>query len=105
MTSLWITSKTWIKTIAGTLVFALLFTMIAPPIAQASVWDERAKALEGMKKKKAEEERAFTSIEWPPPSGRRGAGLAFYRSGIEIPKEFGDVVETWEGRANVPELL
>ncbi|MBI2119309.1 MAG: hypothetical protein HYT97_06760, partial [Elusimicrobia bacterium] len=45
-------NRSWLESTAIILVGALLFTMVAPPFAEANLWSERRKALEEMEKKK-----------------------------------------------------
>src|SRR2546428_488566 len=55
------------KSISGLISSALLFSMIAPPFAQASIWTEREHALQALKEKWAETHSAAVS-QSPVPS-------------------------------------
>ena len=99
----------WLKSVAVTLAGALLFTFIAPPFAQANVWEDRRKAVEQMRRKEESERNAFSV------TGVRGSGFGIRQEdkavtnhktrntnpelnlGIDLPKELGSVTESWSG--------
>ena len=52
MIRFWLKNTDWLKATAITLVASLLFTFVAPPFAQSSIWEERRKAVENINQKK-----------------------------------------------------
>ncbi|MBI3012931.1 MAG: hypothetical protein HYY63_04825, partial [Elusimicrobia bacterium] len=89
-----------LKSTAIVVAGALLFSIVAAPFAEASIWDERKKATEEMIEKKEKVQKAFQGIQKEEPTPARALskelGIA---SGIEIPEELGTVVEAWGGKS------
>ena len=97
MISFWIKNKLWRKGTASLLAASLLFTIVAPPFAQASIWDERKKSVDNLNRKLENEDPGFFQ-------GRalKAPGINFDSkiAGIDLPKELGAVTESWNGNGS-----
>src|SRR3989344_4664912 len=89
-----------IKSISLTLVLALLFTAVAPPIAEANIWDERRKAVELMQEKKSKMREALRPRRLAPRSAVPALGV-LGGEGFTLPAELGSVSESWHGKAGL----
>ena len=101
----WTRHLNWLKSTACMLLAALLFGMIAPPFSQASLWEDRQKALREMENKKRRQERPWeTKTQAPDQNADSKNDLD--AAGLQIPEEFGHVTETfWPSSATVAQPL
>src|SRR5690242_8741561 len=84
----------FLKSTAVAVLGSFLFVTVAGPFAEASIWEERQKALGGGKEQKGDGgEQARGAVV------RAGLKVDFgvTSSGIEVPEELGTVVESWGG--------
>ncbi|MBI2119302.1 MAG: peptidoglycan DD-metalloendopeptidase family protein [Elusimicrobia bacterium] len=104
MIRFWIEKKnrSWLESTALLVLGALLFSIVAPPYAEASIWDERKKAVDVMTEKKEKVAEALKKTDKSLEEKERIKELGI-ASGIEIPEDLGTVVEAWGGIPNLAE--
>ncbi len=90
------------QAIACFLVAVLFYGIVAPPLAEASIWDERKKSLEEMQSRKMKTERPW---EAPRVPELEAGAPAFKAAGLEVPKELGQVVDSYAGALSADETL
>src|SRR5438477_191471 len=86
----------WLKGTAGFLSAVLLFTFVAPPFAQAGIWEQRQEAAARLRQKEDAERSAFQPAR-PMPGASTVSEER--RLGFTIPRELGAVTEIWEGES------
>ena len=79
----------WLRGMGMVLLACLVFSIIAPPLAEANLWDERRKALEEAQKKT---ESARDALRRPRPGPKTMLAQKF-----DLPEAYGTVVESWSG--------
>src|SRR3989338_2707459 len=103
MIRFWVENIGFLKTTAVVLAAALLFTIVAPPFAQATIWEERRRAVESMNEKRQKtekalrQERSLVSSYAKTGGGARDNAFESAALGTAIPEEFGGVAESWAG--------
>ena len=104
MIRFWIEKKNrnWLESTAICVLGALLFSIVVPPYAEASIWDERKKAVDVMTEKKEKVAEALKKTDKSSEEKERIKELGI-ASGIEIPEDLGTVVEAWGGIPNLAE--
>src|SRR3989338_4978536 len=104
MIRFWIEKKNrnWLESTAICVLGALLFSIVVPPYAEASIWDERKKAVDVMTEKKEKVAEALKKTDKSSEEKERIKELGI-ASGIEIPEDLETVVEAWGGIPNLAE--
>ncbi len=91
----------WLRSTGLVLAFALLFSAIVPPIAEANIWDDRKSALDEMQRKKKRVDQPWEQLSAVPVPAVPSDNLA------PIPANLGKLVDTfWAPReAGLPFVL
>ena len=55
-------NKNWLQTTGTAVAVSFLFTTVAAPFAQASIWQERKTAVEQLKKSSEDQENNYTQL-------------------------------------------
>ncbi len=76
----------FVRSIACLLAASIVYGIAAPPLAEASLWNERRKSLEEMEARKVKSERPWDAV--------RPAEFSARRPGLEVPKGMGQLVDS-----------
>jgi len=84
----------WLKGIAMTLAVSLLFTIVVPSYAEASIWTDRTKAVQKLR----EERKAGKELRYRQRRAMKQALKGKFgapATGIEIPEEYDGALVDW----------